>query len=183
METIKKKVKGILLEGFGKRSVRLETHPDGRIRGSIVSENFVGKDHLVRQHKIWALLRKKLTKSELNQILGFLAYTPEEHEAYSNGVTYPVPRKPIKGLEVKVKNILLQRFAEDELKLETDSKGRVSGFIVSDQFIDVDDLERQDMIWDLLLPQITPTERGSIIAFLPFTPVEYEAYSEQSFAP
>jgi hypothetical protein len=41
-------------------------------------------DNLARQHKIWRLLRKKLTNSEQAKVLDFLAYTPEEDEAYSN---------------------------------------------------------------------------------------------------
>lgn len=182
METLEKKVTAALSESFAKRELEVETLDDGRINGSIISKQFTGKDNLTRQRKIWALLRKKLTKSEQHQVLGILAYTPEENEAYSNGVTHSVRRKPIKGLEQKVKNILLNLFSESELKLETEPDGRVSGFIISDKFIDVDELERQHMIWKLLRPNITKSERSQIIGFLTFTPLGYEVYSEQDFS-
>ena len=182
MATLEKKVKTALSESFAKREFEVETLDDGRISGSIISKQFIDKDNLTRQRKIWAALRKKLTKAEQHQVLGILAYTPEENEAYSNGVTYSTRRKPIKGLEKKVKNILLNLFAESELKLETEPDGRVSGFVISDKFIDVEALECQRMIWKLLRPNITKSERSQIIGFLTFTPMEYEVYSEQDFS-
>jgi stress-induced morphogen len=181
MGTFKKKVKDILSDGFGDQAVELENHPDGRIRGFIVSKKFIGKDALARQRRIWGVLRKKLTKSELRQILGFLAYTPEENEAYSNSRIDSSERKPIPGLEKKVKEILSELFAEYELKLETEPDGRVGGFIISDKFLDVDIEDRQPQLWSFLREKLTQAERAQIWGLMTFTPVEYEAYSEQSF--
>jgi acid stress-induced BolA-like protein IbaG/YrbA len=83
METFEKKIKDILLELFAEPELQLETEPDGRVSGFIISDKFVDMDHLARQRKIWSLLRKKLTKTEQMKILGFVAFTPAEHEAYS----------------------------------------------------------------------------------------------------
>lgn len=83
METFAKKIKDILLEFFAEDELQIETEPDGRVSGFIISDKFIDMDHLARQRKIWSLLRKKLTKSEQMKILGFVAFTPAEHEAYS----------------------------------------------------------------------------------------------------
>jgi stress-induced morphogen len=164
---------------FTELELELETRRDGRVTGSIISDKFNGKDELARQHKIWGLLHKKIKKAERRLILGFLAYTPEEHDAYSNSRINSSERKPIPGLEKKVKDILSTLFAEHELRLETEPDGRVGGFIVSEKFVDVDDLDRQRMIWPLLREKLTQSERAQIWGLLTFTPVEYEVYSEQ----
>lgn len=83
METFEKKIRAILLELFPEPEFQLETEPDGRVSGFIISDKFVDMDHLGRQRKIWSLLRKHLTKTEQMKILGFVAFTPAEHEAYS----------------------------------------------------------------------------------------------------
>ena len=83
MEAFEKKINAILLELFAGHELQLETEPDGRVSGFIISDKFVDMDHLARQRKIWSLLRKKLTKAEQMKILGFVAFTPAEHEAYS----------------------------------------------------------------------------------------------------
>jgi acid stress-induced BolA-like protein IbaG/YrbA len=83
METFAKKVKDILLEFFAEDELQIETEPDGRVSGFIITDKFIDMDHLARQRKVWSLLRKKLTKSEQMKILGFVAFTPAEHEAYS----------------------------------------------------------------------------------------------------
>jgi acid stress-induced BolA-like protein IbaG/YrbA len=83
METFEKKIKDILLELFAEDELQLETEPDGRVSGFIISDKFVDMDHLARQRKVWSLLRKKLSKTEQMKILGFVAFTPAEHEAYS----------------------------------------------------------------------------------------------------
>ncbi|MCI0698872.1 hypothetical protein L0337_43590 [candidate division KSB1 bacterium] len=83
METFEQKIKDILLELFAEHELQLETEPDGRVSGFIISDKFMDMDHLARQRKIWSLLRKKLTKTEQMKILGFVAFTSAEHEAYS----------------------------------------------------------------------------------------------------
>ena len=81
MEAFKKKIKESLLELFAEQELQLETEPDGRVSGFIISDKFMDMDHLARQRKIWALLRKRLTKTEQMKILGFVAFTPAGHEA------------------------------------------------------------------------------------------------------
>ncbi|MGH7597489.1 MAG: hypothetical protein ACREOI_14135 [bacterium] len=83
MENFEQKIKDILLELFAEHELQVETEPDGRVSGFIISDKFMDMDHLARQRKIWGLLRKKLTKTEQMKILGFVAFTPAEHEAYS----------------------------------------------------------------------------------------------------
>jgi acid stress-induced BolA-like protein IbaG/YrbA len=83
METFEQKIKAILLELFAEHELQLETEPDGRVSGFIISDKFMDMDHLTRQRKIWSLLRKGLTKNEQMKVLGFVAFTPAEHEAYS----------------------------------------------------------------------------------------------------
>ncbi len=181
MEPLEQKVKKTLSNFFSEQALEIETFPGGRVSGFIVSDKFNNLGHLARQRMIWRLLRKKLTKSEQDKVLDFLAYTPEENEAYSNGAPYRVRRKPIKGLEKKVKNILSELFAEHELKLETEPDGRVSGFIISDQFLNMDIKDRIHVVRNLLRKKLTQPEQRQILGFLTFTPVEYEAYSTQSF--
>ena len=72
MEAFKKKIKESLLELFAEQELQLETEPDGRVSGFIISDKFMDMDHLARQRKIWALLRKRLTKTEQMKILGFV---------------------------------------------------------------------------------------------------------------
>lgn len=83
MEAFEKKIKDILLESFAEHELQLETEADGRVSGFIISDKFMGMDHLARQRKVWSVLRKGLTKNEQMKILGFVAFTPAEHEAYS----------------------------------------------------------------------------------------------------
>ncbi len=80
----------------------------------------------------------------------------------------------------KVKNILTNYFAEDEIKLDNEPNGRVSGFIVSKKFLGMDDLKRQVLISGLLRNNISKQERERILGFFPFTPEEYRAYRAPS---
>lgn len=46
-------------------------------------------------------------------------------------------------LKEKAKNSLLEFFAERELQFEENPDGRVSGFIISKKFVEMDELARQ----------------------------------------
>ena len=83
MAKIEQKVKNILLESFDEDELQLEMNENGLLAGFIISSQFDDLDDLTRQKKIWNLLRKKITKSERGEILGFIAFTPAEYEAYS----------------------------------------------------------------------------------------------------
>ncbi len=80
-------------------------------------------------------------------------------------------------LKNKVKNSLLAFFKENELIFEENPDGRVSGFIVSKKFTDMDELARQRKIWQLLQHNLTLSERSKIIGFITFTPKEHKAYT------
>jgi hypothetical protein len=80
-------------------------------------------------------------------------------------------------LKSKVKTSLLEFFKENELLFEENPDGRVSGFIVSRKFIDMDELARQRKIWELLQKRLTPSERSKVIGFITFTPREHKAYT------
>lgn len=80
-------------------------------------------------------------------------------------------------LRKKVKNSLLEFFTENELLFEENPDGRVSGFIVSKKFTDLDELARQRKIWELLQKNLTQSERSKIIGFITFTPREHKAYT------
>jgi hypothetical protein len=77
----------------------------------------------------------------------------------------------------KVKSSLLEFFTENELLFEKNPDGRVSGFIVSNKFADMDELTRQRKIWKLLQKNLTRSERSKIIGFITFTPREHKAYT------
>ena len=49
-----------------------------------------------------------------------------------------------------------------------------SVLIVSEKFVDVDDLQRQEIIWNLFYNEISKVERWQIIGFIAATPAEYK---------
>lgn len=80
-------------------------------------------------------------------------------------------------LKEKVKNSFLEFFTERELQFEDNPDGRVSGFIISKKFVEMDELARQNKIWGLLRTNLKMTERSKVIGFITFTPREYKAYT------
>ncbi|NUO82649.1 hypothetical protein HUU05_21465 [candidate division KSB1 bacterium] len=83
-------------------------------------------------------------------------------------------------LEQKVKRILAEYFDENEIQLDDNPDRRVSGFIISPKFLDVDDFERQTKISGLLRKNLSVPEQKRVIGLFPFTPEEYQAYREPS---
>ena len=73
-------------------------------------------------------------------------------------------------------------FGRDDLHLEDSEGGKVAGFVVSSEFEEKTDMERQDFLWDMLKGFLTDEETRQIIAIITVTPEEYEAYSEEFFA-
>jgi len=80
-------------------------------------------------------------------------------------------------LKEKVKGSLLEFFTERELQFEENPDGRVSGFIISPKFVEMDELARQKKIWELLRKKLKEAERTKVIGFITFTPREYKAYT------
>ncbi len=83
-------------------------------------------------------------------------------------------------IEQKVREIFSKHFERDEIQFETNPDDRVSGFIISEKFIDMDDFNRQSHLWNLLRKNMSKSEQAKVIGFIAFTPDEYEAYREPS---
>jgi acid stress-induced BolA-like protein IbaG/YrbA len=66
---------------FGDARLKLETGPNGRVYGAVVSGSFGGQDDETRQDQVWTALRRKMGEGELNEVTLVLAFTPEEAEA------------------------------------------------------------------------------------------------------
>ncbi|NUO82648.1 hypothetical protein HUU05_21460 [candidate division KSB1 bacterium] len=87
MNPFEEKIVAIMTEHFKPTMLELEQHDEFRIHGFIASAKFENQEHLVRQKQIWKVLRKNSTKAEQKKILGFLAYTPAEYEAYNEPIS------------------------------------------------------------------------------------------------
>jgi hypothetical protein len=83
MGAIEQKIIDIGKKQFADVEIRFDHEPDERISGFIISEKFSNMDHEARQGAVWKLLRAHLTPDERQQVLGFLIYTPEEVQAYT----------------------------------------------------------------------------------------------------
>jgi acid stress-induced BolA-like protein IbaG/YrbA len=83
MGTIEQKVRAILKMRFSDEEIRFDHEPGERISGFIVSDKFFDMDHEARQRLISNLLYTHLAREERRQVLGFLAFTPEEERAYA----------------------------------------------------------------------------------------------------
>ena len=74
-------------------------------------------------------------------------------------------------LPKKLKSILKKRFPRPA-KVSVRINEGVIGIVVSDQFVGKDDLERQDLVWNLLDQELTREERREIAIIVPVTPRE-----------
>jgi stress-induced morphogen len=83
MNAFDEKIKKLVTKHFKPHELTMEQYDEYQLNGVIVSKKFEGLDHFDRQKQVWKVLRKNLTKAEQRKILGFLAYTPGEYEAYN----------------------------------------------------------------------------------------------------
>jgi len=81
-------------------------------------------------------------------------------------------------IEQKVREVLKRRFSNEEIRFDHEPGERVSGFIVSEKFLDMDHLSRQKLISSLLFTYLTKEERRHVLGFLAFTPEEERFYAE-----
>lgn len=81
--TIEEKVREILKKTSTDDEIRFDHEPSERISGFIISEKFAGLDSEARHELIWKQLRSHLTPAERQSVLGFLAFTPEEEQFYT----------------------------------------------------------------------------------------------------
>ena len=81
-------------------------------------------------------------------------------------------------IEQKVRDVLKMQFADEAIQFDHEPGERVSGFIISERFLDMDHGTRQRIIWDLLRTHLTREERGQVLGFLTFTRAEERFYAE-----
>ena len=83
----------------------------------------------------------------------------------------------------KVKTALNRSFKPTVLKIEDDDG--VIGVVVSDDFREVESIDRQALIHDALsksLTPLSPEEMRRVLAITPMTPEEYIAYGPKNGA-
>jgi len=81
-------------------------------------------------------------------------------------------------IEQKIIDVLKMQFADVEVRFDHEPDERISGFIISEKFLDMDHEARQGAIWKLLRPRLAPDERRQVLGFLIYTPEEVKAYTE-----
>lgn len=65
-------------------------------------------------------------------------------------------------------------FRDEEIHLESTPSGKVGGWIISDNFDGVSQIERQNNLWARLRERLPPEKLAKIVAILTMTPLEVE---------
>ena len=81
-------------------------------------------------------------------------------------------------LEQKIIDIIRTQFPDAEIRYDHEPDERISGFIISDKFSDMDHEARQGAVWKLLRSRLAPDEKQQVLGFLIYTPEEVRAYTE-----
>jgi len=81
-------------------------------------------------------------------------------------------------IEQKIIDILKSQFADVEIRFDHEPDERISGFIISKKFINMDHEARQGTVWKPLRSRLTPDEKQQVLGFLIYTPDEVRAYTE-----
>ncbi|MDZ7289926.1 MAG: hypothetical protein ONB44_10095 [candidate division KSB1 bacterium] len=81
-------------------------------------------------------------------------------------------------IEKKIKDLLQGQYDDVEIRFDHEPGERISGFIISEKFLNMDHEARQGAIWNLLRAHLAPDERQHVLGFLIYTPEEIKAYSE-----
>lgn len=75
--------------------------------------------------------------------------------------------------ETELREIILQIGLKDPtVELEVAPNGRIGGYIISDSFEELPQLERQRKIWDFLKQSLDRDKQLGIISLLTLTPAE-----------
>ncbi len=82
------------------------------------------------------------------------------------------------ALAEKVKAILEEAFAPTEVGVST--RDAIVIWVISDRFEDMDDLDRQDAIWDLLEKKLNREERRAVSIVVALTPKERQFHKAGS---
>jgi acid stress-induced BolA-like protein IbaG/YrbA len=85
----------------------------------------------------------------------------------------------MENIRTKIEKILIKSgFSKDELNLEDVNVNKVAGFVVSEKFADMPDMERQDYIWSIFDEKLAVEDRLKIVAIITLSPDEVEAYAD-----
>ena len=79
------------------------------------------------------------------------------------------------SLKEKIEKVFIDSascIADPVLELEETPAHKLSGFIVSKTFLDMDQLDRQNKIWDYLEGVLQPDELLNIVSLVTITPDE-----------
>ena len=78
-------------------------------------------------------------------------------------------------IQEKVRKIIEESFPGCQLEIDLDSSSqRVTGFLIWSGFEDIDQMDRQNKLWDVLKKRLGD-EATRILAIFTHTPNEYEA--------
>jgi hypothetical protein len=81
----------------------------------------------------------------------------------------------------RVQKVLRKEFSPEEIILQNAGGGMVGGWIISNAFEDLTAEERQQKIWKLFDTNLTAKDRGHIVGFLTFTPLEKKMAFDDDF--
>ena len=70
----------ILEEEFPGSEVDVDPRPGGKVGGFLIWKDFEQMEQIDRQHKIWEVLKKRLSPEQLLSITAIFALTPVEQE-------------------------------------------------------------------------------------------------------
>ncbi len=87
----------------------------------------------------------------------------------------------MENLMERVQKALRKEFSSKELLLQYAGGGRVGGWIISKSFDGLTAEERQQRIWKLFDACLTEKDRGHIVGFLTFTPLEKKLAFDDDF--
>ncbi len=81
----------------------------------------------------------------------------------------------------RVQKVLQKQFSPKEIILQSAGGGMVGGWIISKSFEELDEVERQQKVWKLFDAYLTEKDRGRIVGFLTFTPLEKKLAFDDDF--
>lgn len=85
----------------------------------------------------------------------------------------------IRELSEKLRGLLETMFSGSSVELESPSpKARIGGTIIWNEFIGKDQLERQNMVWEVIDRNFTPNEARHFSLIMTLTPDELAAIQE-----
>jgi len=81
----------------------------------------------------------------------------------------------------RVQKVLRMEFSPQEIILQPAGGGMVGGWIISESFEELNEVERQQKVWKLFETFLNENERDHIVGFLTFTPLEKRMAFDDDF--